>query len=166
MTISQKGLSNPGAQVCLALMLIGGSPAGTAGGIKTATFAAVMISALSIINNRSEPTAFKRRLSPQIVRRSLAIILISISALFVSTLLLLAFCDGSAMDILFETTSAIATVGLSRDFTPTLNLLGKIVIIITMYLGRTGPATMAIAFGLRTDKNKAIQYPQEDIKLG
>ena len=166
MTVMQDGLTDSSALICIVLMFIGGSPVGTAGGIKTATFAAIVIAALTVINNRQDPSVFKRRLAHETIQKALAVMLVSLTMLFISTLLLATFSEGSILDILYETTSAIATVGLSRNLTPTLNLAGKIIITVTMYLGRIGPITMAIVFGMRIDKNKSLQFPQENIKVG
>ena len=86
--------------------------------------------------------------------------------LFISTLLVATFSGGNLLDVFYETTSALGTVGLSRDYTPLLSTVGKIVITLTMYLGRIGPITMAIIFGIKNDKTKSIQFPEENIRIG
>ena len=83
-----------------------------------------------------------------------------------STLMLSIFSGGSFIDIMYETVSATATVGLTRNFTGTLNFMGKIIIILTMYLGRIGPLSLAIAFGLNKKNENIIVNPVEDISVG
>ena len=70
------------------------------------------------------------------------------------------------MDIMFETISAAATVGLSRNLTTSLNVFGKIIIIITMYFGRVGPISCALAFGSKRSKQNAVNDPYEEISIG
>ena len=102
-------------------MFIGGSPVGTAGGIKPVTIAVLVASALSSVQNRQEVTLFQRNISKQAVSKAVAVTTMSFVILFTSTLLLSAVSPGEPLDILFETVSATATVGLSRDLTPYLN---------------------------------------------
>ena len=85
---------------------------------------------------------------------------------FVSTVLLSAVTKASALDIMYETVSATATVGLSRNLTPFLNIWGKIIIIGTMYLGRVGPISLAIAFHVRKETKNIIKNPTEEISVG
>ena len=85
--------------------------------------------------------------------------------MFISTILLSAVTDADVIDIAYETVSASATVGLTRDLTPKLNLWGKIIIIVTMYLGRVGPISLLIAFKMRT-RNNIIKDPVEQINIG
>ena len=127
-------------------MFIGGSPVGTAGGVKTVTAAIVVMNAVSYIRGKKETVIFKRRVSEEMIKKSSAVILVSLNALFVLTFLLL-LCSGvNLTDGLFEAVSALATVGLTRSLTPTLNIAGKLIIIVGMYLGRIGPISMALFF--------------------
>ena len=86
--------------------------------------------------------------------------------IFVSTVLLLLVTDASVIDILYETVSATATVGLTRKLTSSLNIWGKFIIIATMYLGRIGPITLAIALNTKKDKQNIVKTPYEDISVG
>lgn len=165
--IPQQNLSNAGAIVCLLLMFIGGSPVGTAGGIKTVTLAVLVSSAISTVKNREEVTLFNRNISKQALRRAVAVTCTSFAIMFTSTVLLSAVTpSASAMDVMYETVSATATVGLTRGITPQLNLAGKLIVICTMYLGRVGPISLAIALNLKKTNHNIIKNPTEDISVG
>ena len=165
-TVPQQDLTNATSLLCLLLMFIGGSPVGTAGGIKTVTIAVLVASALSSIRNRQEVTLFQRNISKQAVSKAVAVTTMSFVILFTSTLLLSAVSPGEPLDILFETVSATATVGLSRDLTPYLNAYGKIIIIGTMYLGRVGPISLALALNSGKKQQNIIKNPTEEISVG
>ncbi|MBR4867868.1 MAG: potassium transporter KtrB, partial [Clostridia bacterium] len=144
-TIPQEHLTNGSFFVSLFLMFIGGSPVGTAGGIKTVTLAIVIISAIATINNKTDVVWFHRTIAPYALRKAVAVICTFSLIVMLSTLLLSATGQGSALDIIYETVSATATVGLSRNFTASLSDFGKWIIICTMYLGRIGPISLAFA---------------------
>jgi len=165
-TIPQEYLTNPSAILCLLLMFIGGSPVGTAGGIKTVTFAVLVVSALATIQNKQEVTLFHRTISKQTVNKAVAVTMMSFSILFTSAILLSAVTDAGVLDIFFETVSATATVGLSRDLTPSLNTAGKAIIIGTMYLGRVGPISLALALNSGKKYKNIIKNPTEEISVG
>ena len=165
-TVPQQDLTNASSILCLLLMFIGGSPVGTAGGIKTVTIAVLFASALSAVRNRQEVTLFQRNISKQAVSKAVAVTTMSFVILFTSTLLLSAVSPGEPLDILFETVSATATVGLSRDLTPYLNAYGKIIIIGTMYLGRVGPISLALALNSGKKQQNIIKNPTEEISVG
>ena len=165
-TVPQQDLTNASSLLCLLLMFIGGSPVGTAGGIKTVTIAVLVASALSSIRNRQEVTLFQRNISKQAVSKAVAVTTMSFVILFTSTLLLSAVSPGDPLDILFETVSATATVGLSRDLTPYLNAYGKVIIIGTMYLGRVGPISLALALNSGKKQQNIIKNPTEEISVG
>ena len=138
-TIPQENFTDASAFVSLILMFIGGSPAGTAGGVKTVTVALVLFTVISIIKNREETEIFGRSISSSNVRKGIAIIFISFGMLIISMSALSFAQGGDFLDSLFEVTSAIATVGLTRGMTTQLNDIGKMIIILTMYIGRIGP---------------------------
>jgi len=165
-TVPQQHLTNASAMVSLLLMFIGGSPVGTAGGIKTVTLAVLIVSAYATIRNKQEVTFFQRTISKQAISKAVAVVCTSFLILFTSTVLLAAVTDASAMDVMYETVSATATVGLTRDLTPTLNLWGKMIIIITMYLGRVGPISLLIAFNTKRENKNSIKNPVEEISVG
>ena len=165
-SISQKELTNGASIVSLLLMFIGGSPIGTAGGVKTVTVAVLFFTAVSMIRNKASVSLFNRSFSRQSINKAIAVIFSSFSIILVSSLLLSTTNKASFLDIIFETVSATSTVGLSRDLTPTLNIFGKIIIIFTMYFGRVGPISLALALsGKRTGQN-IIKDPTEEISVG
>ena len=165
-TIPQENLSNASAIICLLLMFIGGSPVGTAGGIKTVTFVVLIASAFATIRNQKEVNLFGRALSKEAVSKAVAVTCMSFTIMFVSTILLSAVTNADALDILYETVSATATVGLTRNLTPILNIYGKLIIIATMYLGRVGPISLAVAFNFKREKKNIIKNPTEEISVG
>ena len=165
-SIPQQELTNGSSILCLLLMFIGGSPVGTAGGIKTVTFAVQVVTALATIQNKNETTLFQRNISKQAINKAIAVTAMSFGILFVSTLLLSAVTDADSLDILFETVSATATVGLSRNLTAQLNSAGKAIIIATMYLGRVGPISLALALNSRKKIQNIITNPTEEISVG
>ena len=165
-SVPQQDLTTTSAVFSLFLMFIGGSPVGTAGGVKTVTMAVLFFSALAAIKNKDELSLFRRRISKQAVSKAVAVITVSFMIMFISTLLLSAVTDADLIDIAYETVSASATVGLTRDLTPKLNIWGKIIIIITMYLGRVGPISLLIAFNIKKQRNNIIKDPVETISIG
>lgn len=165
-TVPQENLTNASSVVCLLLMFIGGSPVGTAGGIKTVTFAVLIASAFAFIRNKEDTDLFGRRLTKQTVSKAVAVTCMSFIIMFVSTILLSAVTEASALDIVYETVSATATVGLTRNLTASLNSVGKIIIIVTMYLGRVGPISLAVAFKRGKDNQSIVRNPVEEISVG
>ena len=165
-TVPQENLTNASSVVCLLLMFIGGSPVGTAGGIKTVTFAVLIASAFASIRNKEDTDLFGRRLTKQAVSKAVAVTCMSFIIMFVSTVLLSAVTDANALDIVYETISATATVGLTRNLTASLDSIGKLIIIITMYLGRVGPITLAVAFKRSKDNQNIVRNPIEEISVG
>lgn len=165
-TVPQQNLTNASSILCLLLMFIGGSPVGTAGGIKTVTFAVLVVSTLATIQNKQDVSLFSRNISKQAIKKSVAVAMMSLCILFVSTVLLSAVTDANALDIFYETVSATATVGLTRDLTPFLNTAGKAIIIGTMYLGRVGPISLALALNSNKKHQNVIKNPTEEICVG
>ena len=151
-TISQSGLNKSTALVCCLLMFIGGSPSGTAGGIKTTTMAVLVLTVA-------------RRVSDMAVRRALSIFAVSFSVMLGATVILAAVQPGNFIDCLYEIVSAIATVGLSRDFTPHLTTVSRLIIIVTMYIGRIGPISLALFFNSKRFVNVKT-YPKERVSVG
>ena len=165
-TTPQQNLTNASAIVSLLLMFIGGSPVGTAGGVKTVTIVVLVVSALATIRGKEDVVLFQRTIPKQAISKAVAVTSISFMVMFTSTVLLAAVTDANALDIVYETMSATATVGLTRNLTPTLNLWGKIIIIITMYLGRVGPISLLLAFNTQKEKKNIIKNPTEEISIG
>lgn len=148
-TIPQQNFQTSSSVVYLLWMFIGGSPSGTAGGVKTVTIALILVSTYCIVKGKKDIEIFRRKVSEQYLKKGLAVVVVSFSVLIIMTCALAAVQDSAFIDTIYETTSAIATVGLSRAFTGSLTTIGKILIIITMYLGRIGPITMALAFNVK-----------------
>ena len=165
-TVALPAMSSASQGLMVLLMLIGGSPGSTAGGIKTVTAAVLLSITVSLISGKNSVSLFGRTISKQSVYKAVAVTVMSFSVMFVSTLLLSAVTNAPALDILFETVSATATVGLSRSLTGALNLLGKLIIIFTMYFGRVGPISIAIAFGGKNPSRNIIKNPTEEISIG
>ena len=165
-TVAQENLTNPSAILCLLLMFIGGSPAGTAGGIKTVTIVVLIATAYTTIKNKNEVSLFNRDLTRQTVRKAVAVSGMSFCIMFISTILLSLVTDAAALNILYETISATATVGLTRNLTGILNAWGKIIIIFTMYLGRVGPISLAFMFKSRKETVNIVKNPTEEISVG
>ncbi len=165
-SVPQENLTSSSALVCLVLMFIGGSPVGTAGGIKTVTFTVLVITAVSAIKNKNNTEIFSRTISQQTVRKALSVALMSFGITAVSTLLLSAVTQAEILDVIYETVSAAATVGLTRNLTGTLDTVGKIIIMFTMYLGRIGPISLAVAFNLSKENLNTVRCPVEEISVG
>lgn len=165
-TVPQQDLTNASSILCLLLMFIGGSPVGTAGGIKTVTVAVLVVSTIATVQNKQNVSMFNRNISKQMVNKAVAVTLMSFSIMLTSTILLSAVSNAETLDILFETVSATGTVGLTRDMTPYLNTAGKMIIIGTMYLGRVGPISLALALNSRKKHPNIIKNPTEEISVG
>lgn len=166
MTVPQENLTNASSIVSLLLMFVGGSPVGTAGGVKTVTIVALFATAYSTIRNKTEVSLFDRSLSRQITSKAVAVTCMSFAIVTLSTIFLSVAVNASALDIMYETVSATATVGLSKGITPFLNVWGKLIIIATMYFGRIGPISLAIAFQSKKENINSIKNPTEEISVG
>lgn len=165
-SVAQESLTNSSSLVSLLLMFIGGSPVGTAGGIKTVTFVVLFATAFVVVRQKNEVNMFGRSIARQATSKAVGVCCMSFGILFISTLLLSAVTDAGMLDVLFETVSATATVGLSRNLTSSLNTWGKLIITATMYLGRVGPISLMIAFNLRKKRPSIITNPVETISVG
>lgn len=165
-TVMQENLTDGSALVSMILMMIGGSPVGTAGGMKTVTVTVLLASALATIRNQEEVAMFNRNLSKAAIRKALAVACMALGIVVAATLLLAAVSDRPLLDLAYEAVSATATVGLTRNLTPFLNTFGKLIMITTMYLGRIGPISLAIAFRVRRANPDMIKNPTEEISVG
>lgn len=164
-TFSQQGMTTSSKLVTVALMFIGGSPGSTAGGIKTVTFAVLVMTAVSVMRGKGEVTLFERRVPTYTILKSIAVFMVA--AFFVSVAsIIIVLGDGINMiDALFECVSAFSTTGLSTGITAGLNPLSKSVLILLMYLGRVGLLTVSI--GLLAQKSPSkISYPEGKTIIG
>ena len=165
-TLPQENLTNASAIICIILMFIGGSPVGTAGGIKTVTIVVLFATTIATVRGKNEVTLFQRNLSKQVTRKAVAVAFSSFIIVALSTILLSLSTDAPALDVVFETVSATATVGLSRNLTSSLNVWGKLILSATMYFGRIGPISLATSFNLKKENINIIKNPTEDVRLG
>lgn len=171
-TIAQNGLTEASKLFSCLFMMIGGSPGGTAGGIKTVTLAIVICSVLSIMKGRRKIVVFERTISVFTLQKALTIIVLMLVLLFAGTAILSITEDRtvfpySISDLLFEVSSALGTVGLSTGITPFLSGAGKILLMACMFIGRIGPITLIISLShnLRVGDD-SVEYPLEDVMIG
>ncbi len=151
------------------LMMIGASPASTGGGIKTTTFAALVLLMLSVVRGENEVNVARRRLSTDIARRALAVAVLFLTTLVTGTLIISFIENGRfpLADILFEASSAMGTVGVSAIGTPNLHPASRAVLLPMMFLGRVGPLTLAFAVAKRQGRIKSLsKHPEERIMIG
>lgn len=147
------------------LMVIGGSPGSTAGGLKTTTFGVLVLSTISIFKQEDEVTIFNKHIDSKTIRKALAIIMVYLGLIFLVIFILSLSENFKVLDISYEVASAFGTVGASRGITGDLSKIGKILITLSMYLGRIGPMTMAYSIGLKST-TKYIRYPEANISIG
>lgn len=147
------------------LMFVGAGSASTGGGIKVATFALLFLMVLAEV--RGDPTvhAFERRVPPHVQRQALAVTFIALNAVVICTLALIAVSEANLTQALYEALSAFGTVGLSTGITPDLPDAGKLILVALMYLGRTGPYTLAVALALR-ERQRLYRFPEERPLIG
>lgn len=158
-------IKDTSAFLFIIFMFIGAGPASTGGGVKLTTFGVIILAVLTSVKGERDVVAFKNRISNDIVRKSLAIVTISITLIIIVSFILTVTEDVVFLELLFEATSAFGTVGLSRGITPNLSNVGKIIIMSTMYIGRVGPLTMAFAFAQRRNKRN-YRYSEGNIMVG
>ncbi|RKY41791.1 MAG: hypothetical protein DRP85_04950 [Candidatus Makaraimicrobium thalassicum] len=166
-TLAIGSLSIPSLVFLIFLMFVGASPGSTGGGIKTCTFVVLVVTVLTMMKNKKRARLFGRSIPRQVIRESLVIFFLAMAWVFVFTMLL-AYVrggQGSLIESLFEVVSAFGTVGLSTGITGGLNNAGKLCIIATMFAGRIGPLTLALAVAFRQKKEKYI-FPEENIMVG
>ncbi|WP_246239638.1 TrkH family potassium uptake protein [Paenibacillus anseongensis] len=150
------------------LMFVGASSGSTGGGIKTSTFAILVLAVLTIVRGREELQLFQRRIVQDLVLRALAVIIISLFVVLSSAFLLTLTehkLQKDFLEILFEVTSAFGTVGMSMGLTYELSPIGKIIIMITMFIGRLGPLTLAFSFS-QSIKKQPYRYVEEKLMIG
>lgn len=158
-------LTEAGLMLMIILMLIGGSPGSTAGGMKTTTIAVLFSSALSVFRKQDSAHFFSRRIPDNAVKNAATILMMYLT-LFLGGGMVISYIEKvPLMSALFETSSAIGTVGLSLGLTPTLGMLSKGILILLMFLGRVGGLTLIFA-ALSERNTFGSRYPQEKITVG
>ena len=147
------------------LMFIGGAPASTAGGLKITTFAIIIISVYCLFKQRSEIEVFGRTIPFKNLNKALVSLVIGFTLIITGTMIILSNSDFDFLTVLYEVTSAYATVGLTLGITTKLNAVCKITLIILMFMGRVGSLTVLYSF-IKTDSKKKYKYPNEEINIG
>lgn len=164
-TVDQSTLSDSGAIVSMLLMFIGGSPGSTAGGAKTTTVAVFLFCSLRLAQNKGSVVAFKRRIDNRIVRQAGAVVCFYLLAILGATALICAIEPFGMREVLYEVTSAMATVGLSMNLTSSLGALSKLILIVLMYAGRLGGLSLFLALAEKHDE-APLERPVEKILIG
>jgi len=158
------GFTNAGLFVLIILMFIGASPGSTGGGIKTTTFFTLIKSAYSVATNK-HCMAYKRKIPNDVVFKAFIVTFLALMVVCLNTLFLCVLePEYTFIQLLFEVTSAFGTVGLSTGITPDLSVLSKVIVIITMFIGRLGPLTMVTIWYFRPQSN--VSYSEENITIG
>ena len=166
-TIDLTKLSEGSNLLTVFLMLVGGSPGSTAGGIKTTTLAVMILSTVASSHHQNGCTLFKRKLTDDLMQQASAIVTVYLVAVILSTILLTAFDSVTLTEALFEVSSAAGTVGLSKGITPMLSSASKILLMILMFGGRVGGLTLILVFWEgRPHLNAPLKRPKERIMIG
>ncbi len=164
-TVDQSAMSDSGSLVSMFLMFIGGSPGSTAGGVKTTTMAVFLFSTVRLARNQETIVTFKRRIDDRIVRQAGAVVCVYLAIVLVGTALICALEPAGIREVMYEVVSAIATVGLTMNLTPTLCWLSKLVLILLMYAGRLGGLSIFLALAEETE-SVPVERPVEKILIG
>ena len=163
-TVDFAGLHDDTSLMIISLMLIGGGPTSTAGGIKVTTFVVMCLATVAFFQRRTQLNAFGRSIGLEEVLKVMALTAISVISVFVGVFLLSSTHDGHFLDVSFEVASAFGTVGLSRGFTGELSEFGRAIIIVIMFMGRVGPLTLG--YFLATRSVPRVRFPEGRIHLG
>ena len=164
-TVEIGDLSSSSKLLMSFLMYVGGSSGSTAGGIKTTTLAVALIYMVAGLRGVRKPVVFGRTLSGEIGKKALCVILFNFLLAFTGTLIISACQELPAMDVIFETSSAMGTVGITAGITRDLLTIPRVVIIFLMYCGRVGSTSFALAlFEKRAEP--PVSYPMEEITVG
>ncbi|MEE3467562.1 MAG: potassium transporter TrkG [Eubacterium sp.] len=165
-TFSQAGMRESSTLVGDILMFIGGSPVGTAGGVKTVTIFVVVVNVMAFVRGRYEVVIFGRRIPDNLIRQAMAIVAVHLVMTIILTIALMIAEGTNLSDSLYEIMSGICTVGVSRGLTPNLHLAGRIILILAMYLGRIGPISMALFFNAGSNYKNSIHYAKGRFLVG
>ncbi len=165
-SISTSDMTPAGRFLTIILMFIGGSPGSTAGGIKTTTAGILVMTVISVIRGREDTEIYERRISRDIIYKGLTISVIGLAVVVIVSMILSITEVGASLEyIIYEVTSAFGTVGLTLGLTTKLTTIGKAVIVFTMFCGRVGPLTIALALS-RNHSGNTIKYPEDKILVG
>ena len=164
-TYDLTALSGVGKAIMIALMLIGGSPGSTAGGMKTTTLAVLFASTAAVFSRQEEPHMFGRRIENHVVRYASAILIMYITLFSIGAMLISGIDKVPIDKCFFETASAVGTVGLSQGITPSLSVGSHIILMVLMFLGRVGGLTVIFA-AISGNHPRMSKLPQERITVG
>jgi trk system potassium uptake protein TrkH len=165
-TVDFSALRDSTLMLAIFLMFIGAAPGSTGGGIKVTTIAMLFGTVFAIARGRSRVELFRRTIPAMVFYQTIVVITMYLMvALVVCFLLTLTESQQRPIELAFETVSALATVGLTTGVTPELSRIGRILIIIAMFLGRIGPFTLALAIGQR-QQSERYRYPEERVQIG
>jgi len=167
-TIDQAALRDSTKLVGGLLMLVGCAPASTGGGIKVTTFAIIVLTVRMVARGENGIAVFKRRIDQTMIQRAVTIAFIAMAVAFVDICALCLIQPGCAfLDLYYECVSAVGTVGISAIGSANLRPLGRLLIIVTMYIGRIGPLSMALLFTKRQSRaRELVKYPEDRVMLG
>ncbi|HPP07316.1 MAG TPA: potassium transporter TrkG, partial [Syntrophorhabdaceae bacterium] len=172
-TVDIGRLTNDTILLLMMLMFIGASPGSTGGGVKTTSFALLIIMLWNRLTGSDEVNVMNRTISRDLISKTVSIIFASVFSIVIITSLLLFMADKNIhfsnrnlfIEYLFETISAFGTVGLSMGITPHMNDIQKVIVTIMMFAGRVGPLTLAFSLSIKP-KKALIKYAEEDIMVG
>jgi trk system potassium uptake protein TrkH len=165
-TVDQGALTGSGKLLSIFLMFVGGSSGSTAGGIKTVTVGVLVITAIRTLRGRSEVVVFGRRIPQEQVNAALSICLLVVGLGALGGVVVSASNGVPLGDAMYETVSAICTVGLSTGITGQLNLGAQVLLIVYMFFGRVGIMTISFAFMTKTPPANAIRRPETRVLIG
>lgn len=167
-SVSNADLCTQSKVLTYLLMFIGGSAGSTAGGVKTATVAVLLMCAVSTLKNSRDIEIFGKRITIETIRKAVAIVIINLSEIFISsTIITICQPELKYSDILFECISAIGTVGMTTGITPQLSILPQLIITLLMFVGRITSLVFAFMFVIDTSKNsKSSQKPRGNLYIG
>lgn len=166
-TVDLATLTTPTIIIYLFLMFIGASPGSTGGGLKTTTLGILLLGVMNAITGKEDIEYRRRRLSWQTFNKACAILMLSLFYLFVMIIIMSIFDSSKGfLPLLFELISAFGTVGLSMGVTAKLSIISKLIIILTMYIGRVGPLTIMYALSKKKYREGKYKYPEETILIG
>lgn len=165
-SISTSDMMPAGRFLTIILMFIGGSPGSTAGGIKTTTLAIIIFTIISAARGKEDTEIYKKRIPRVVVLK--AFIIATLALLLVTTMVIMLTVTekGASLEyIIYEVTSGFGTVGLTLGLTPRLTIIGKLLLVFTMYSGRVGPLTMALSIAKKDNAN-LVRYPEDKVLVG
>lgn len=171
-SVSQAALTPVSYMLTLILMFIGASPSSTGGGVKTTTLAVLMLTGIKTLQGERDVNLGKSKINPNLIKRAITIIMLAILIIMINTILILIFEGNNhnryanVENILFEVTSAFSTVGLTMGITPKLCVGSKLILGLTMFIGRVGTLTIGFSIAKRKKINDKIEYTDAKILIG